>query len=60
MTDLRYPTGQFVPPDQPTSESRARAIDVIADTPEHLRRCARSDEASSIRPIEKAVDPSPW
>jgi uncharacterized damage-inducible protein DinB len=37
MPDPRYPTGQFVPPDQPTKDSRHRAIDVIADTPDRLR-----------------------
>lgn len=37
MTDPRYPTGKFVPPDQPTKDSRNRAIDVIAETPDRLR-----------------------
>jgi uncharacterized damage-inducible protein DinB len=37
MTDLRYPTGKFAPPDQPTIEWRGRAIDVIAETPDRLR-----------------------
>jgi uncharacterized damage-inducible protein DinB len=37
MTDPRYPTGRFVPPDTPTSESRTRAIDTIAETPAKLR-----------------------
>ena len=37
MTDLRYPTGKFVPPPQPTRESRALAIGAIAETPRQLR-----------------------
>jgi uncharacterized damage-inducible protein DinB len=37
MTDLRYPTGRFIPPDPPTSETRTRAIDTIAETPARLR-----------------------
>jgi hypothetical protein len=37
MTDLRYPTGKFIPPDQPTKESRHRAINTIAETPDRLR-----------------------
>ena len=37
MTDPRYPTGRFVPPEQPTRESRAQAIATIAETPQLLR-----------------------
>src|SRR5262245_24586180 len=37
MTDLRYPTGKFVPSDRPTRETRKRAIDTIAETPALLR-----------------------
>ena len=37
MTDPRYPTGRFTPPDQPTREWRAQAIAVIADTPQQMR-----------------------
>ena len=37
MTDPRYPTGRFVPPEQPTRESRALAIAAIAETPQQLR-----------------------
>ena len=37
MTDLRYPTGKFVPPAQPTNESRQQAIETIAETPKRLR-----------------------
>ena len=37
MTDPRYPTGPFTPPDQQSMESRARGIEVIAETPERLR-----------------------
>ena len=37
MTDLRYPTGPFTPPDQHSKESRARGIEVITETPERLR-----------------------
>ena len=37
MTDLRYPIGKFVPPAQPTKDSRDQAIEVIADTPKLLR-----------------------
>ena len=37
MTDPRYPTGRFVPPAQPTRESRALAIAAIAETPQQLR-----------------------
>ncbi|HEY5544611.1 MAG TPA: putative metal-dependent hydrolase [Gemmatimonadaceae bacterium] len=54
MTDLRYPTGQFVPPDQPTSESRARAIDVIAETPEQLRAAVQGlDEVKLDTPYRE-------
>src|SRR5262245_51554372 len=35
--DLRYPTGKFIPPTNPTKESRRRAIDTIASTPDRLR-----------------------
>lgn len=37
MTDPRYPTGRFVPPAQPTRDSRAQAIAAIAETPQLLR-----------------------
>jgi uncharacterized damage-inducible protein DinB len=37
MTDPRYPTGPFLPPDQPTRESRAQAIATIAETPQQMR-----------------------
>jgi uncharacterized damage-inducible protein DinB len=37
MTDPRYPTGRFIPPDQPTRESRAQAIATIAETPQRMR-----------------------
>jgi uncharacterized damage-inducible protein DinB len=37
MTDPRYPTGKFVPPAQPTRESRAQMITAIAETPQQLR-----------------------
>ena len=37
MTDPRYPTGRFVPPQQLTRESRAELIAAIADTPQRLR-----------------------
>ena len=37
MTDPRYPTGMFLPPDQPTRESRALAIATIAETPQQMR-----------------------
>jgi hypothetical protein len=37
MTDLRYPTGRFVPTALATTASRASAIDVIAATPAQLR-----------------------
>jgi uncharacterized damage-inducible protein DinB len=37
MTDPRYPTGRFLPPDQPTRESRAQAIATIAETPQQMR-----------------------
>jgi hypothetical protein len=41
MTDPRYPTGPFVPPQSPTPESRARSIEVIAETPARLREAVR-------------------
>ena len=37
MTDPRYPTGRFIPPDQPNRESRAQAIATIAETPQRMR-----------------------
>jgi uncharacterized damage-inducible protein DinB len=37
MPDPRFPTGKFVPPAQATVESRSRAIEVIAETPQLLR-----------------------
>src|SRR5688572_25323785 len=37
MTDLRYPTGKFSPPESHTLESRMRAIETIAGTPDRLR-----------------------
>jgi uncharacterized damage-inducible protein DinB len=37
MPDPRFPTGKFVPPAQATVESRTRAIEVIAETPQLLR-----------------------
>ena len=37
MTDPRYPIGKFVPPEQPTKESREQAIEAIAGTPRLLR-----------------------
>src|SRR5687768_18614673 len=37
MTDLRYPTGKFIPPAQSTPEFREQAIETIADTPKLLR-----------------------
>jgi uncharacterized damage-inducible protein DinB len=37
MTDPRYPTGRFMPPEQSTPDSRGRSIDVIAATPQKLR-----------------------
>jgi uncharacterized damage-inducible protein DinB len=37
MTDPRYPTGPFMPPAQPTRETRAQAITTIAETPQQLR-----------------------
>lgn len=37
MTDPRYPTGRFIPPDQPTRESRAQAIATIAETAQRMR-----------------------
>ena len=41
MTDPRYPTGRFVPPDQPTRESRTQLIATIAETPERLREAVQ-------------------
>ena len=41
MTDLRYPTGRFTPPDQHTRESRAEAIATIAETPQALRNAVQ-------------------
>jgi uncharacterized damage-inducible protein DinB len=41
MTDPRYPTGRFVPPDQPTREFRAQAIATIAETPRLLREAVQ-------------------
>ena len=38
MSDLRYPTGRFTPPEQPTNDTRATAIDVIEETPALMRR----------------------
>jgi hypothetical protein len=38
VTDLRYPTGRFVPPSAATADSRGAAIDLIAATPAQLRR----------------------
>lgn len=38
MTDLRFPTGRFTPPEQPSRETRATAIDVIEETPALMRR----------------------
>lgn len=35
--DLRFPIGRFVPPGDPTPDSRAQAIDAIADAPARLR-----------------------
>ncbi len=37
MTDLRYPIGAFVPPQDPNRESRDWAIERIAETPQRLR-----------------------
>ena len=37
MTDLRYPIGAFVPPQDPDRASRDRAIERIAETPQRLR-----------------------
>lgn len=37
MTDPRYPTGPFTPPDPHSKESRALGIEVITETPERLR-----------------------
>src|SRR5215207_6885260 len=41
MTDPRYPTGRFAPPDQPTREFRAQAIATIAETPRLLREAVQ-------------------
>jgi uncharacterized damage-inducible protein DinB len=37
MTDPRYPIGKFAPPQESNRESRLRAIQAIADTPDQLR-----------------------
>ena len=37
MTDLRYPTGKFVPPAKSSKESRSQGIETIAETPAMLR-----------------------
>jgi uncharacterized damage-inducible protein DinB len=37
MTDPRYPTGRFVPPQQSNREFRAQAMQVIAETPRRMR-----------------------
>ena len=41
MTDPRYPIGKFVPPEQPTQESREQAIEAIAGTPNLLREAVQ-------------------
>ncbi|HEX6313346.1 MAG TPA: putative metal-dependent hydrolase [Gemmatimonadaceae bacterium] len=41
MTDPRYPTGRFVPPPQPTRESRAQAVQIIAETPRSMRNAVQ-------------------
>lgn len=41
MSDPRYPTGPFAPPEAPSRETRTRAIDVIAETPDRLREAVR-------------------
>ena len=41
MTDPRFPTGRFVPPDQPTRESRTQLIAIIAETPQRLREAVQ-------------------
>ena len=41
MTDPRFPVGRFVPPESHTSDSRSRAIDVIAETPARLREAVQ-------------------
>ena len=41
MTDPRYPTGKFIPPEEPTPESRARAIAAIEETPRRLREAVQ-------------------
>ena len=41
MTDPRFPTGRFAPPDQFTRESRAQAIATIAETPRRLREAVQ-------------------
>jgi hypothetical protein len=38
MTDLRYPTGRFVPDPNPTPETRNRHIDQIAALPVRMRQ----------------------
>jgi hypothetical protein len=38
MTDLRYPTGRFVPDPNPTPETRTRHIDQIAALPVRMRQ----------------------
>lgn len=41
MTDPRFPTGRFVPPDQSTRESRAQAIATLEETPRLLREAVQ-------------------
>src|SRR5918993_505484 len=41
MTDPRFPTGRFAPPDQFTRESRAQAIATIVETPRRLREAVQ-------------------
>ena len=41
QTDPRYPTGRIAPPDAPSADTRKKAIDVIAETPERLREAVR-------------------
>ena len=48
MTDLRYPTGPFTPPDQHSKESRASAIEVIAETPERLRSAVQGLDENQL------------
>ncbi|HEY2498757.1 MAG TPA: putative metal-dependent hydrolase [Candidatus Angelobacter sp.] len=38
MTDLRYPTGRFVPDSNPTPETRNRHIEQIAGLPKKMRQ----------------------